>query len=616
MIAAAALAPQLGLDANNDWGPSRRLLLAAGAVTLVAGWVRELLSILAAGVVNKAARIRPVLEQWLARSGGGQAARRVHDSWKASRSAQGLREFGERFRTAWFNLLSRSPLLRACFGTRPARVSCAAWAAFVLVSLSYLWFVSVGTWVRWPGTSAYQDMQAEAFLHGQTHLLLEPPPGLLALKDPYDPEMRAGLPYLWDASLYQDRYYLYWGPVPALLLVPVKAVFDVRVRDNVLVFVFSLGTIFWGARLIIRSWRDLFQEIPGWAVVGAVLSLGWANPAPWTLSSTGVYEAVIVGGQFFLLMGVNALYSFLALGRGRVRDFIWAGVSFSMAVATRFTLVAAAGAVTAIVLLRLFAARNLHVRAEKVALGASFLLPLVLAAVGLGIYNYSRFGSPFELGHRYQLTSLDLMAGDVVSMSIRNVPPNLYNYLINPVRRLAVFPYIKPHWGGFHMSVLRIPFPPGYYSRQIAGVLLVAPFSLFALGLAWRVWKLPQRRRDGALGRQVVGRFLDREGWLGLALAGIVAVQSAVVLGYVVAAMRYQGDFMSSLILVSTLGLWGGLADRIRRGGSVAGYGLLGFALMAWTSIAGLLLGVTGAFARFEKINPDLFQWLTSFFTP
>ena len=90
----------------------------------------------------------------------------------------------------------------------------------------------------------------------------------------------------------------------------------------------------------------------------------------------------------------------------------------------------------------------------------------------------------------------------------------------------------------------------------------------------------------------------------------------SVVLGYVVAAMRYQGDFMSSLILVSTLGLWEGLADRIRRCGSVAGYGLLGFALMAWTSIAGLLLGVTGAFARFEKINPDLFQWLTSFFTP
>src|SRR5262249_45010424 len=98
--------------------------------------------------------------------------------------------------------------------------------AVVLICLVQVWVVSAGRMVSWPPIPQYKDVYAplgEAFLHGQTSLLERPAPELLALPNPYDCE--ANRPYrLHDRSLYQGRYYLYWGPVPALLAAAVSLV--------------------------------------------------------------------------------------------------------------------------------------------------------------------------------------------------------------------------------------------------------------------------------------------------------------------------------------------------------------------------------------------------------
>jgi hypothetical protein len=79
--------------------------------------------------------------------------------------------------------------------------------------------------------------------------------------------------------------------------------------------------------------------------------------------------------------------------------------------------------------------------------------------------------------------------------------------------------------------------------------------------------------------------------------------------------MRYQGDYMPSLMLASSAGLWRGLAERRRTASPKTTFALVGLGLMIWTAVVGLLLGITGAYARFEKLNPDLFHWLTDVFT-
>jgi hypothetical protein len=74
----------------------------------------------------------------------------------------------------------------------------------------------------WTPYTRYYDRQADAFLAGSLSLLEKPPAELLALANPYDYHNREGLGYLWDASLYRGKYYLYWGPVPALVAAGVK----------------------------------------------------------------------------------------------------------------------------------------------------------------------------------------------------------------------------------------------------------------------------------------------------------------------------------------------------------------------------------------------------------
>jgi hypothetical protein len=103
--------------------------------------------------------------------------------------------------------------------------------------------------------------------------------------------------------------------------------------------------------------------------------------------------------------------------------------------------------------------------------------------------------------------------------------------------------------------------------------------------------------------------------WLTIALLGATVVQFLLVQTYIVAAMRYQADFMPTLMLLAALGLWQGLAERIRLGKSVAAYSWMAMALMTWTSVAGMLLGITSQFARFENLNPALFDRLVRFFT-
>jgi hypothetical protein len=333
------------------------------------------------------------------------------------------------------------------------------------------------------------------------------------------------------------------------------------------------------------------------------------------LNSPWVYEAAIAGGQMFLLMGIYALYPTLAFSTGGPGRLAWAGASFALAVGTRASLAVAVGVVVLIVVLRSFVVRREDEPARPAWRLAAFFLPLVLGALVLAGYNQSRFDSPFEFGHRYQLTSLNLQRIGSGVTSIRNVPPNLYNYLVNPARTLPVFPYVKPSWGGKYMSVFRLPVPEDYYSRQITGLLLAAPFSLFGLTCVAHLWR---RVRKKAAPADKAGDGQGGEGtnWIEAVVLAVTLAGFVVALLYVVAAMRYLGDFMPGMMLLASIGLWRGLSDRRDRGVPAGWFGLLGALGMAWTGVAGLLLGITSSHARFEVLNPTLFDWLTRLFTP
>src|SRR4030042_2737920 len=154
-------------------------------------------------------------------------------------------------------------------GTKQARLALWIVPPVIAVMVVVVWFSSAGKWPAWPKTSVYDYYGSLAAALQQGHLYLDdqPAPELLALQDPYRIGSRKGIPYLWDASLYEGRYYLYWGPVPALVLLPMQALLArVRVPDIYLAFGFVCALYMVLCGLVLRIWRRHFSMLPGWTL--------------------------------------------------------------------------------------------------------------------------------------------------------------------------------------------------------------------------------------------------------------------------------------------------------------------------------------------------------------
>src|SRR5262245_59739929 len=186
-----------------------------------------------------------------------------------------------------------SPLSARLGGLLPRRRWLALVAGCAVIEVAYVFFVSAGHFTHWPTYLTFLDDQAEGFRAGHLHLATEPPAALLAKGNPFDPAWKPL--WFWDASLYGGHYYLYWGPVPALLLAVGKTLFRIhgQVGDQVVVFALTSLQALVGMLLIDRMQRRLFPRLPAIFVVLAVAVFAAVNPTLYNLSRAGVYEAAI-----------------------------------------------------------------------------------------------------------------------------------------------------------------------------------------------------------------------------------------------------------------------------------------------------------------------------------
>ncbi len=470
----------------------------------------------------------------------------------------------------------------------PGKAAIASLVLIALVALVDLWLVSAGRFVDWPEYGDYTELLADAFGHRQLSLLLEPDPALLALRDPYDARATRTL-RLHDAALFEGKYYLYWGPVPALLVAGAKALGIGHVGDQHVTYLFLLGTLFWIALLLHVIWRRWFADCPYWTLATAILVAGLATPAPSLLARASVYEVAIVGGQFFLLGGIYwALTAFTGASVSMWR-LLLAGLFWAAALGTRLSLPP--------LILVLIVAAALAIRrcGRPLALAAIMVAPVLCAVAALGFYNYARFGSVAESGQRYMLAGRQayqtIAAGHMFSP--RYVVANSLNYLLAPPARLDRFPYVELgkglRWFRAERAVRH------YQARNIAGIVVTVPYlGLAAIPLLRRL-----RRRDA------------RVDGLTLALwaAGIgAAVAPGLFLFY--CTIRYVGDWAPLLVILSATGIWSlqrDWAGRPERRRILAAAVAL---LVIWGVVVGVLLGITGEFRHFETQNPELFQRL------
>ncbi len=407
----------------------------------------------------------------------------------------------------------------------------------LLVLFTYLWYFKTSIF---PADNNYYSQLAISFKKGQLHLEEKPSPALLGLYNPYTYQARKGIDFPWDVSLYHGSFYLYWGPIPSLLL----TLFDVKllskIGDRHLTFIFTCGLFLYIYSFSLTIWRRFFQKLPGWMLLIAIVTIGLAIPFTWILSTPRIYEASISSGQFFLIGGCYWAYASIADRTSRSWKLILTSLHWACAIGSRVTL-APAVAFMLIMVVIMVARENwppVISMGTNVALLA-LILPIATCGAELMWYNWARFGSVFEFGLRYQLTSTNYLNSGNMLFSTGNIGGNLDNYLTHTFMITSNFPYVK--------AIENL----GTNERMI-GLLFTVPYFLLVLLIpATLIQK--QIEIINPRGEDNQRALLN---WLIISLIGVTVANFTLLLVYYYAAMRFMVDVAPSLLLLSTIGFW------------------------------------------------------------
>lgn len=498
----------------------------------------------------------------------------------------------------------------------------------LIVFVFYYWTVSEGKWtinfkpiegtytnidkyksdyfyrVRWPND--YYNLLADAFLAGQLHLLVKPRPELLAAPDPYD--VSTYEPYrLQDASLYKGKYYIYFGPVPAVLFyIPFRLITKYNLPDTLSTLFFVYGGFLWIVALLVLLCREYFQKVPEWMLFFAILVVAFANIGPFILRRVEFYEVAISSGFFFL---TGAIYFFCRfLSQRNLRTVFLGSLFLGLSIGCRMHFLFSGLVILTILILRFLYIRNESdgspFRRHQYFLALMF--PVIVCLLIYALYNYLRFENPFELGTKYQLTGADLKKLKFIHINF--LLPWLSFYLFHPPLINASFPFA-------YLTVPPVPknlIPPGpFFIEQIAGVFPCIPFVLIAF-FPLLVFLL---NRDFVLEttNEKIRLFPVIE-FLIILISGLINLIIISLLWG--ATVRYIMDFATSFILSSiivwfyfenTTGLKYYLKSLLR---------MLAILLGTISIIFGMAFSISGYYDILKNRNPKEFNKLKSFFKP
>ena len=445
----------------------------------------------------------------------------------------------------------------------------------ILVSAYVLWYTSSGRFPDFPDIqNDYVDL-GHAFLQGQLSLLEQPDPRLAALGNPYEYSQRKDIPYHWDASYYEGKYYLYWGPVPALVSAGIEAIAGSPPSASLLVVIPYLCLLAVATGLLFNLSDALGPSLR--TTAWCFILIGFFNlPMLFTIGQPRHYQASIMFGQFFLLGGVLAFV--LYTRRCRPSWLAVSAAAWGLAFGSRHNL-----AVSIIVYLTFAACWLWRDRASASFLSRLGILaaPVALCLLGLGLYNFARFDNPLETGMTYQLTIPEFRQ---ISYSADYIPSGLYSYLLYPLTGSDVFPFIQ----SAHFRPALLPewlfVPPGReFDQIIFGLVRTVP-AVWLLLIAVPLLVAAFARRGVLRPQPTTSASPAFLFWM-LTLGA--AAQFAFLLVFFYVAERYIVDFYVPVVLCLAILVWSAHVALQGRPALQLAIWLVLSALTIWTAAIG-----------------------------
>lgn len=405
------------------------------------------------------------------------------------------------------------------------------------VFLVYAFYPSNHLFLENTPQSLYQ-YQTEGFLSGYLHLSIAPSNELLQLNDPYNPEQNITL-RLHDASLYQGKYYSYFGVLPVLtFFLPVKLLTGLYPSDSLAVFFFLSLAFIINFTLMIKIRDRYFSFVSELQLLLAGFILAFTTEAPFLLSIPKVYEIAIASAFCFMSLAITFLYRIMV--ENSTNAVLGFSVCLSLSVAGRphFTIVCG----ILILGLLIFLLPKKH--NKRLTLLLYLLLPPLCVAIGLGIYNYQRFGSALELGHIWQLSCNNIKALHEELTILQKIPRNViysfYYYFLQPFTLNPQFPFFK-----LRLHDCRYHIDNDYFLEAVGGILATTPFILIVFLLPKFIYELRHSHSE-------MKPFF----WFLGFTAVIPFINISFLLLLPFALQRYEMDFHPYLIMLAIISFW------------------------------------------------------------
>ncbi len=291
------------------------------------------------------------------------------------------------------------------------------------------------------------DELAQAFLQGKTYIDNDDvPESLKNMKNPYDTAARSeqsqatGDNYRWDVAYFNGHYYVYFGIVPLLLMyLPFRAIFGAPFPSAVgimlFAFVFSVGVF----KLLDHICKKKFKNISVGTYLLTALTLVNCCGMTFLAKRPDFYSVPIMTSMAFVMWGIYLWFKGLDCEKNKTLFFFIGSLCMALSVGCRPQSVLIC-ALALPLFLRYFFKEKFIFKKQGVKELVTLAIPFVIIALGIMYYNFIRFGSPFDFGSAYNLTTNDVTRR---GFSIGRTGLGIFTYLFQTPSFKATFPFIE-----------------------------------------------------------------------------------------------------------------------------------------------------------------------------
>ena len=320
----------------------------------------------------------------------------------------------------------------------------------VIIGLSFIFFnlVKINRLVNNYSINYYSKAQynilAKALAKGQFNLDLEVSDNLKKLENPYDPTIKNRKDYYWDYAYYKGKYYTYFGVVPCLLTyLPYFVITKNDLNNKYVLFLGSSLFLVASFFLMKQLCNKYFKKTTYIWYLLLTLFYVFASGVLTSLSFPTFYTVPILFGMLFVTMGLGFWLKSTCYEKLKKRYLTLGSTCMALVAGCRPQMLIASFLAFIIFKDYLFKKEEGCLFSKKsIKETLCALLPFIIIGGLIAYYNYARFGSIFDFGANYNLTTNDMTKR---GFKFDRIFLGLYYYLLSPSRLKLIFPFINTY---------------------------------------------------------------------------------------------------------------------------------------------------------------------------